>query len=166
MSDLLRHNAVRTLELAVAVATMAACSKPADPPGTLRSTSPSPSSTATTVATALPVTQCTTTLEEFCRGRCLTYAESVEQLRRSCASAPMDKPSAGRCAGSFQMTRTSGPFGGSTMFFDKKGTLIGGTHSTDYGAYCNGTSFGVRAGRIPTCPREMDMEALCPGTRR
>jgi hypothetical protein len=161
MSDLLRHNIVRTLELAVAVATMAACGKPADGPGTLRGTSPS-----STLATGLPASDCTTTLEEFCRGRCPTYAESVEQLRRSCASAPMDERSAGRCAGAFQMTRTSGPYGGSTMFFDGNGTLIGGTHSTDYGAHCKGTSFGVRAGIIPICPREMDMETLCPGTRR
>jgi hypothetical protein len=91
-----------------------------------------------------------------------TYAESVKQLRALCSGArPGTVYSAGQCPGVFYMTRQEDPFSVSSEYFDGNGTLIGGTRVANTKVYCESTSFDVRAGVIPTCPREPELEVLC-----
>ena len=145
----------RFFGMAMAVVMAAACGADARAP--LAPSSPSPSTT------VLPgVGSCRVTLTAYCGARgCPSYATAVENLRRGCAAGEVRRGLAGHCPGVFYYTSNSGDFVSIVSYFDGDGKMIGARTATDFAQYCNGTSFTLEGGEIPTCPRPLELEPLC-----
>jgi hypothetical protein len=109
---------------------------------------------------------CNVTLAEFCGGPCPTYAQRVEQMRRTCAGlSPYIRRWAGHCPGVYYYVHEDNlVIGGFEEQFDGSGVMIGGLRYSDTTSFCNRTAFSVEAGIRLTCPVALDLEELC--TRR
>jgi hypothetical protein len=98
--------------------------------------------------------RCTGTIAEYCkgaRGKCPTFAETLERLKSRCPETEFWRVSAERCVGSYRSISERNGLGSSEEYFDANGRLMAAVVGADSNAYCNRTSFGGTFGKVPTC---------------
>jgi hypothetical protein len=97
---------------------------------------------------------CIGPVAEYCKtagGKCPTFVERVEALKSYCEPSDLWRLSAERCVGTYRSLSMRNSLGSSDEYFDANGHLTAASVSSDYPAYCNGSSFSATFGSIPTC---------------
>ena len=110
-------------------------------------------------------TPCVGTIREYCeaRGKCPTYAESIERVKKYECKLQRDhlRLVVEHCIGEYRSISVRGLFGGET-YFDASGKLIAAFQFSDaIGSFCNGASSSKTYGTIPTCSTEFVKVDVC-----
>jgi hypothetical protein len=114
-----------------------------------------------------PSEPCVGTIREYCQerpgGRCPTYAQSIEGVKKLCEQrSSLPRILVEHCVGGYRSISVQGLFG-SDQYFDASGKLVAAFVVTDYiGSLCDGASTKTY-GRIPVCSTEYVKIDVCKG---
>ena len=108
---------------------------------------------------------CVGSLAEYCQrtpAGCPTYEESVARQTAHCTQPGAWSVLTHHCVGAYRSVAWRELLlGGGDEYFDGAGQLMAAFLVTDYGAYCNGSSFSQTFGTMPTCPTQLVTQDLC-----